>query len=104
MESQAVAIRPKPDSQAPAPADVLDREPGAMEPLGPPAAWNRTTYIGLLSLTGLWAVKMYLTWAAWGNLTIDSGHEMYIPALLAQGKLLYRDVWFMYGPAAPYFN
>jgi hypothetical protein len=29
---------------------------------------------------------------------------MYVPALLAEGKLLYRDVWFMYGPAAPYFN
>ena len=24
--------------------------------------------------------------------------------LLAEGKTLYRDVWFMYGPASPYFN
>jgi hypothetical protein len=52
----------------------------------------------------LWVVKIYTTWAAWGNLTIDSGHEMYVPALLAEGKTLYRDVWFMYGPAAPYFT
>jgi hypothetical protein len=55
-------------------------------------------------LTVLWAVKVYTTWAAWGDLTIDSGHEMYVPALLAEGKMLYRDVWFLYGPAAPYFN
>ncbi len=66
--------------------------------------WNFTTYGALLMLLVLWAVKVYTTWATWGNLTIDSGHEMYVPALLAQGKLLYRDVWFMYGPAAPYFT
>jgi hypothetical protein len=29
---------------------------------------------------------------------------MYVPALLAGGKTLYRDTWFMYGPAGPYFN
>jgi hypothetical protein len=66
--------------------------------------WNLTTWGGLLLLVILWAVKVYTTWGAWGNLTIDSGHEMYIPALLAEGKQLYRDVWFMYGPAAPYFT
>jgi hypothetical protein len=66
--------------------------------------WNPRTYVGLLLLTALWAVQVFATWGAWGNLTIDSGHEMYIPALLAQGKVLYRDVWYPYGPAAPYFN
>ncbi len=66
--------------------------------------WSRTTYVALLLLTAVWAAQVYATWAAWGNLTIDSGHEMYIPALLAQGKVLYRDVWYPYGPAAAYFN
>ena len=67
--------------------------------------WNLTTCIALLTLVALWAVQVYATWAAWGNLTIDSGHEMYIPSLLAQGKVLYRDVWFPYGPGcSPYFN
>jgi hypothetical protein len=66
--------------------------------------WDSTTISGLFFLIALWGWRVYSTWATWGNLTIDSGHEMYIPALLAQGKVLYRDVWFMYGPAAPYFN
>lgn len=75
----------------------------------PPSAdsgspWNFTTIVALLLLIVLWAVKLYTTWGAWGNLTIDSGHEMYVPAMLAEGKQLYRDVWFMYGPAAPYFT
>jgi hypothetical protein len=66
--------------------------------------WNISTISGLLVLVALWAVKLYTTWGAWGNLSIDSGHEMYVPAMLAEGKELYRDVWFMYGPAAPYFS
>jgi hypothetical protein len=66
--------------------------------------WNLATVAALVSLVLLWAWKFHSTWAAWGNLSIDSGHEMYIPALLAEGKMLYRDVWFNFGPAAPYFN
>ena len=66
--------------------------------------WDPSTICALLGLALFWIAKVYSTWAAWGDLTIDSGHEMYVPALLAQGKLLYRDAWFMYGPAAPYFN
>jgi hypothetical protein len=66
--------------------------------------WNFSAISALLLLGALWAVKLYTTWGAWGNLTVDSGHEMYVPAMLAEGKQLYRDVWFTYGPAAPYFT
>ena len=66
--------------------------------------WNLCTIVALLLLFILWAVKLYTTWGAWGNLTIDSGHEMYLPAMLAEGKQLYRDMWFPFGPGAPYFN
>jgi energy-converting hydrogenase Eha subunit B len=72
--------------------------------LSPESTWNLRTRAALLSLAVLWAVKLVTTWAAWGNLTVDSGHEMYVPAVLSEGKMLYRDVWFMYFPAAPYFN
>jgi hypothetical protein len=71
---------------------------------GSAAPWNRKTISGILALVTLWAVWMLATWAHWGNLTIDTGREIYIPAVLAQGKMLYRDIWFMYGPAAPYLN
>jgi hypothetical protein len=69
-----------------------------------PASWDRTTYLGLFALVALWAMRFYTTWGTWGNLSIDSGHEAYIPAVLANGKMLYRDVWWMYTPVAPYFN
>jgi hypothetical protein len=72
--------------------------------VGTPDRWNVITGAALVSLFLIWGWQVYSTWGAWGNLTVDSGHEMYIPALLAQGKMLYRDVWFNFGPLAPYFN
>jgi Pentapeptide repeats (8 copies) len=51
------------------------------------------------------AVAMFIaTWAAWPNLIIDCGREMYVPAAMAQGKQLYRDLWYPYGPLAPVVN
>lgn len=69
----------------------------------PADSWHATA-VGLLLLVLLWAFKLYTTWGAWGDLRVDSGHEMYIPALLLEGKKLYRDVMFTYGPAAPYLT
>jgi len=70
----------------------------------PPAPWNPRTITGLVSLLVIWAAWFYGTWGAWGNLTIDSGREMYVPWVLAEGKTLYKDIWYLYGPASPYFN
>ena len=67
-------------------------------------SWSAAAILALLVLALFWALKLYTTWGAWGNLTIDSGREMYVPAALAKGKTLYRDVIYLYGPAAPYFN
>jgi hypothetical protein len=71
---------------------------------GPPARWNLTTAGGLLALIIIWAASLYVTWATWGSLTVDSGREMYVATVLSEGKTLYRDVWFLNGPAAPYLN
>jgi hypothetical protein len=71
---------------------------------GSPAPWNLKTLGGLLALVAIWAAWMYWTWAYWGNLTADCGREMYVATVLSEGKTLYRDVWFNFGPVAPYFN
>jgi hypothetical protein len=44
------------------------------------------------------------TWAKWGWVVVDSGREMYIPAALRNGKRLYTDVWYNYGPLVPYWH
>ena len=66
--------------------------------------WSRIEYLGFASLIILWLATLVGTWGNWGNLTIDCGREMYVPAALLKGKVLYRDIWYLYGPAAPYFN
>lgn len=65
---------------------------------------NSATITALLSLVAIWAAWFYGTWATWGSLTIDCGREMYVPLVLSEGKTLYKDIWYLYGPAAPYFN
>jgi hypothetical protein len=72
--------------------------------VGPEVPWNRTTWITVSALVFLWAALFSLTWATWGDLTIDCGREMYVPAVLSEGKTLYKDVWFGVPPAAPYLN
>ena len=69
-----------------------------------PTPWNATTIAGLGSLVAIWAAWFYATWATWGWLTADCGREMYVPLVLSEGKTLYKDIWYLYGPAAPYFN
>lgn len=70
----------------------------------PTPEWTSETRSALLVLLVLWAGLFWLTWATWGNLTVDSGREMYVPVALLKGKILYKDVWYLYGPLSPYFN
>lgn len=105
MPVQAVTLNPPPSSSFERGQTLLHGYLARLsEPLGRPVPWNQTTYVGLLILVIFWAVRMYATWATWGNLTIDSGHEMYVPVVLLEGKTLYRDIWYMHGPLGPYMN
>jgi hypothetical protein len=60
-------------------------------------SWIARAFIILLALGTAWH-----TWAHWGDFQIDNGREIYVPAAILQGKLLFRDLWYMYGPLAPY--
>jgi len=65
---------------------------------------NQLTYLGFAALLIAWIWRLWVNWACWGSLTIDCGRELYVADMLARGKMLYRDVWYLYHPAAPYFN
>jgi len=56
------------------------------------------------ALCCLWLALVTFGWARWGSVTVDCGRELYVAAALAEGKMLYRDVWYLYGPGAPYLN
>jgi len=48
------------------------------------------------------AVLAWYTWAHWGDFEVDCGRELYVPAEILRGKLIYRDFFYSYGPLAPY--
>jgi hypothetical protein len=61
------------------------------------AEWGARVALILIACAMAWH-----TWGHWGNFQIDNGRELYVPAEILKGKLLFRDLWYMYGPLAPY--
>ena len=50
------------------------------------------------------AASVLLTWERWIRPFVDGSRELQVPARLAGGERLYRDVAYYYGPAAPWAN
>lgn len=46
----------------------------------------------------------WLSWRRLGNLIVDGGKELDIPRRLLEGEALYRDVFWNWGPLAPWVN
>ena len=59
-----------------------------------------------LSWSILVAIGMCLfvqSYQRWGHPIIDLGRDLYLPSEIIDGRVLYRDVLYNYGPIAPYF-
>jgi hypothetical protein len=50
------------------------------------------------------AANVALTWGRWGDVVTDVGRELDTALQLAQGRRLYQDVRYYYGPLAPYVD
>src|SRR5262249_46487571 len=83
---------------------LMSAQPQPQPSIGDRAVRDRAAQLAAPALIGLWAVLFAATWGHWGDLTIDCGREMYVPAQLAQGRTLYLDLWYPYTPGAPYLN
>jgi hypothetical protein len=57
-----------------------------------------------LTMAAVFAILLAVSWQKWANLTIDGGREMNTPLRLLAGERLYTDVYYLYGPFAPYLN
>jgi len=62
-------------------------------------AWTPWLWIGAVYL-----LLIALSWKRWANPIVDCGREMYVPWQIAEGKMLYRDLFFLYGPLVPYLH
>jgi len=65
-----------------------------------PAAWAHLVAWVLLAAVG--ALLFARSWQRWGHPIIDLGRDLYVPSQIRAGRVLYRQVLYNYGPAAPY--
>ena len=61
-------------------------------------------WLSRAAIVGFAAAMAWYTWGHWGDFQVDNGRELYVPAEILKGKLLFRDLWYMYGPLAPYLK
>lgn len=58
----------------------------------------------LFLIWGLLIAALISTYAHHGNLIVDCGREAYYSAQVAQGKVLYKDIFNIYGPFSYMYN
>lgn len=65
---------------------------------------NYTDLKFLILLWGILILAIIATYAHHGHLLIDCGREVYYPAQILLGKVLYKDIFNIYGPFSYMFN
>ncbi len=55
-------------------------------------------------LTELFIIMLVWSWRKWPDILIDFGRELYVPWQLNAGKVLYRDIDYLYGPLSQYWH
>ena len=93
-------VRPAMPDQPP----PLDRPPASPPRLrgAKRLPWLALGKVALVTSAAL--ASLAATWLRWINPFVDSGREMNVPARLAAGERLYRDVVYYYGPAGPWLQ
>lgn len=67
-------------------------------------ALSKADVPALAALGLLFTLLLLASWQRWTQPLLDHGREMNLPARILAGEQLYKDVQFLYGPLAPYFN
>lgn len=66
---------------------------------------RRSFWIGLALVVAAFVLAAAISWRRWPDLLVDFGVQLYIPWRLANGAVLYRDLFFFAGgPLSQYFN
>lgn len=82
-------------------AEKSEKQAGSIAALRLPFGdWQDAASRGLIVVVAI-ALAWY-TWGRWGDLQVDCGRELYVPTEILRGKLIYRDIFYPYGPLAPY--
>ncbi|MGP0566086.1 MULTISPECIES: hypothetical protein [unclassified Nitrospina] len=63
--------------------------------------WN---VLGPLLITLSYVFMTWVSWRRWPDVIMDFGQQLYVPWMLSEGQVLYRDVVYFHGPLASYIN
>ena len=61
-------------------------------------------WAGPLLLLTMTTYMLFISWGKWADVLIDSGRELYLPWQISKGKVLYRDLFHLFGPFSQYVN
>jgi Dolichyl-phosphate-mannose-protein mannosyltransferase len=64
----------------------------------------RNDWIAGLIILAVFVVMLVASWNRWTHPIVDHGREMNLPARLLAGDRLYLDIYYYYGPLAPYLG
>ncbi|MBN2382369.1 hypothetical protein JXQ70_05745 [bacterium] len=64
--------------------------------------WRRSGYYTIIILVFLGNLK--ISWLRWGDLIIDTFRDQWVYLKLSQGAVLYKDIFYVYGPLPPYLG
>lgn len=65
---------------------------------------TKLDYIYISIIFFLFSTLTAICWGNWGDVFIDLTREIYLPTLVLDGKILYKDCLNMYGPFSYLFN
>jgi hypothetical protein len=63
---------------------------------------NKGDIIAVIVWLVIFTIFLCLTFQKWGSPVIDCGRDPYIAEQILGGKILYKDLYYPYGPLAPY--
>lgn len=59
---------------------------------------------GPLMIAVCGAFMAAIGWMKWGDLMIDYGAQVYLPWQISEGRVLYRDLFYLYGPLSSHVH
>ena len=67
-----------------------------------PASWLRIVSPVILIAAGL--LMASISWLKWPDLLIDFGEQAYLAWQISEGKVIYKDMTYLYGPFSGYLH
>ena len=55
-------------------------------------------------LVAVGVLMTVISWQKWEDLIVDYGQQLYVPWQLSEGQVLYRDIFYIYGPLSSYLH